>query len=108
MTGLAGLLFALIIPSAPYWAFGFPAAIVVVFGADLVQPAGALFIAKVSLKNEQSMAQALFQTLSNVSLPNFLFDNFALTLSFGKSSGLHLDLQSQPSSMMRFCTNKRI
>lgn len=67
MTGLAGLLFALIVPSAPYWAFGFPAAIVVVFGADLVQPTGALFIAKVSFQNEQSMAQALFQTLSNVS-----------------------------------------
>lgn len=35
MTGLAPLLFALIKPSAPYWAFGFPAAIVSVVGADL-------------------------------------------------------------------------
>lgn len=34
-TGGACLLFALIIPEASYWAFGFPAAALVVFGADL-------------------------------------------------------------------------
>lgn len=34
-TGAACLLFANIVPHATYWAFGFPAATLVVFGADL-------------------------------------------------------------------------
>lgn len=34
-TGAACLLFANIVPRVTYWAFGFPAAILVVFGADL-------------------------------------------------------------------------
>ncbi|KAJ7506829.1 MFS general substrate transporter [Mycena galericulata] len=62
-TGLASLLFAVIHPSATYWAFGFPAAVVSVFGADFVFAAGTLFVAKVSLPHEQSLAGGLFQTL---------------------------------------------
>lgn len=62
----ACLLFALIIPSAPYWAFGFPAMIISVIGADFVFASGTLFIAKVSLPHEQSLAGALFQTMTQV------------------------------------------
>ncbi|KAJ7174024.1 MFS general substrate transporter [Mycena crocata] len=65
-TGLASLLFALIDPSEPYWAFGFPATIVAVFGADFVFAAGTLFVAKISLPHEQSLAGGLFQTLTQL------------------------------------------
>ncbi|KAJ7140142.1 MFS general substrate transporter [Mycena filopes] len=65
-TGLGALLFALINPSSPYWAFGFPAPVVAVFGADFVFAAGTLFVAKVSLPHEQSLAGGLFQTLTQL------------------------------------------
>ncbi|KAJ7704979.1 major facilitator superfamily domain-containing protein [Mycena rosella] len=65
-TGLASLLFALIHPSAPFWAFGFPAAVVSVFGADFIFAAGTLFVAKVSAPHEQSLAGGLFQTLTQL------------------------------------------
>ncbi|KAI0364249.1 efflux transporter [Pilatotrama ljubarskyi] len=65
-TGLANLLFAVIDPSAPFWAFGFPAAILSVFGADFVFATGTLFVAKVCLPHEQSVGGALFQTLTQV------------------------------------------
>ena len=66
LTATANLLFAVIVRSAPYWAFGFPAAIVTVFGADFVFAAGTLFIAKISLPHEQSLAGALFQTMTQL------------------------------------------
>ncbi len=72
MTGIAGLLFAVIDPSASYWAYGFPSAIVSVFGADFVFPSGTLFVAKVSLPHEQSLAGGMFQTLTQVFLPNLV------------------------------------
>jgi hypothetical protein len=53
-------------PSQPYWAYGFPSAILSVFGADFVFAAGTLFIAKVALPHEQSVAGALFQTMTQV------------------------------------------
>ncbi|KAI9069518.1 MFS general substrate transporter [Trametes sanguinea] len=65
-TWLANLLFAVIDPAAPYWAFGFPAAILSVFGADFVFATGTLFVAKVCLPHEQSVGGALFQTLTQV------------------------------------------
>ncbi|KAI0327076.1 efflux transporter [Cubamyces sp. BRFM 1775] len=65
-TGVANLLFAVINPAAPFWAFGFPAAIVSVFGADFVFATGTLFVAKVCLPHEQSVGGALFQTLTQV------------------------------------------
>ena len=49
-----------------YWAFGFPAATIVVVGADFVYAAGTLFIAKISLPHEQSLAGGLFQTMTQV------------------------------------------
>ena len=66
LTGASNLLFALINPAAPYWAFGFPAAIVTVFGADFVFATGTLFIARVCLPHEQSVGGALFQTLTQL------------------------------------------
>ncbi|EJF56000.1 efflux transporter [Dichomitus squalens LYAD-421 SS1] len=66
LTGTANLLFAVIVPSAPYWAFGFPAAIIGVFGADFVFSTGTLFIARVCLPHEQSVGGALFQTLTQL------------------------------------------
>lgn len=63
MTSLANLLFAVIRRESPYWAFGFPAAIVCVFGADFVFAAGSLFVAKISLPHEQSVTGALLQTM---------------------------------------------
>ncbi|KAI0327086.1 efflux transporter [Cubamyces sp. BRFM 1775] len=65
-TGLANLLFAVIDPAAPFWAYGFPAAIISVFGADFVFATGTLFVAKVCLPHEQSVGGALFQTLTQV------------------------------------------
>jgi hypothetical protein len=49
-----------------YWAFGFPAAIFAVFGADFVFACGSIFIAKVSLPHEQSVSGAIFQTMTQV------------------------------------------
>ncbi|KAJ7250751.1 MFS general substrate transporter [Mycena rebaudengoi] len=65
-TGVGALLFAIIRPSAPYWAYGFPSPIISVFGADFVFAAGTLFVAKVSLPHEQSLAGGLFQTLTQL------------------------------------------
>lgn len=75
LTSVAGLLFAVINPAATYWAFGFPAAIVAVFGADFVFASGTLFVAKVSLPHEQSLAGGLFQTLTQVR-PNLVPRSF--------------------------------
>lgn len=65
-TGLSGLLFAVIQPESPYWAFGFPAAIVSVFGADFVFACGTIFLAKISAPHEQSLAGGLFQTMTQL------------------------------------------
>jgi hypothetical protein len=62
----ATLLLALINPAAPYWAYAFPSVVISVIGVDLIFAAGSLFIAKVSLPHEQSVAGALFQTMTQV------------------------------------------
>ncbi|KAF5360303.1 hypothetical protein D9758_009104 [Tetrapyrgos nigripes] len=66
LTGCAGLLFAVINPDAPYWAFGFPAAILSVTGADFVFATGTIFVAKVCLPHEQSVGGAVFQTMTQL------------------------------------------
>lgn len=71
-TAIANLLFAVIDVRATYWAFGFPAAIVSVFGADFVTAAGSLFVAKINPPEEQSVAGALLQTMSQVNTIVFL------------------------------------
>ncbi|KAJ6468232.1 hypothetical protein C8R45DRAFT_792875, partial [Mycena sanguinolenta] len=45
---------------------GFVAPIVSVFGADFVFASGTLFVAKVALPHEQSLAGGLFQTLTQL------------------------------------------
>lgn len=63
---LAPLLFAVIRPSATYWAYGFPAAVAVVFGSDFIFASGSLYVAKVARPDEQSVAGGLFNTLMQV------------------------------------------
>ncbi|EIN03494.1 MFS general substrate transporter [Punctularia strigosozonata HHB-11173 SS5] len=75
LTSCGALLFAVIVPSAPYWAFGFPSAVISVFGADFVFASGTLFVAKVALPHEQSLAGALFQTMTQLGTA------FGLTIS---------------------------
>jgi len=65
-TAMASLLFAVIVPSATYWAFGFPAAAIVVFGADFMFATGSLFIAKIALPHEQSVAGGVFNTINQL------------------------------------------
>ena len=65
-TGLGCLLFAIIQVDAPYWAFGFPSAILIVWGADFVFSAGMLFISRVAHEDEQSVAGGIFQTCIQV------------------------------------------
>ncbi|KAJ6489858.1 efflux transporter [Mycena sanguinolenta] len=65
-TTIAPLLFALIIPSAPYWAFGFPAAICSVVGADFLFASGTMFVADSVAPGEQSVAGGVFQTMTQL------------------------------------------
>ena len=66
LTGCAIIYFAVIDPSAPYWAAGFPSACLVVLGADFTFASGTMFISKVSLPGEQSVAGALFQAMTQI------------------------------------------
>ncbi|KAH0833392.1 major facilitator superfamily domain-containing protein [Lanmaoa asiatica] len=75
ITGFACVLFALIDPSATYWAFGFPSTVMVVFGADFVYSVGTIFVAKIVLPHEQSLAGGLFQTMTQIGTA------FGLTIS---------------------------
>ncbi|KAF8340804.1 MFS general substrate transporter [Amanita rubescens] len=61
-TGLGCLLFAIIQVDAPYWSFGFPSAVLIVWGADFVFSAGMLFVSRVAREDEQSVAGGIFQT----------------------------------------------
>ncbi|KAI9433575.1 efflux transporter [Lactarius indigo] len=97
LTGCADVLFAVIDPSAPYWAFGFPAACLIVLGADFTFASGTLFIAKVSLPHEQSVAGALFQAMTQigsaigVSVSTIVFNSVLRTQS--KQLGVVADAQ---------------
>ncbi|KIK51431.1 hypothetical protein GYMLUDRAFT_50532 [Collybiopsis luxurians FD-317 M1] len=66
LTGCACLLFAVINPNAVYWAFGFPAAIISVVGADFVFACGTMYVAKNCLPHEQSVGGAVFQTMTQL------------------------------------------
>ncbi|KII89636.1 hypothetical protein PLICRDRAFT_39748 [Plicaturopsis crispa FD-325 SS-3] len=66
LTSTAAILFAVIDPSKPYWTFGFPAAVLSVFGADFVFASGTIFVAKVVTPDEQSVAGGLFQTMTQL------------------------------------------
>ncbi|KAG1789251.1 major facilitator superfamily domain-containing protein [Suillus plorans] len=68
LTASAAVLFALIDPTVTYWAFGFPSAVLVVFGADFVYSSGTIFIAKIALPHERSVAGAMFQTMAQLGI----------------------------------------
>ncbi|EKM77894.1 hypothetical protein AGABI1DRAFT_129687 [Agaricus bisporus var. burnettii JB137-S8] len=65
-TSIACLLFAIVDPKVTYWAYCFPAVVLSVMGVELVYTAGTLYIAKISLPHEQSLAGALFQTMAQI------------------------------------------
>ena len=66
LTGIAVLLFAVINPALPYWAYGFPSALIIVLGADFVFASGTLFVAKITPPSEQSVAGAVFQSMTQI------------------------------------------
>ena len=93
-TGASCLLFALINPAATYWAFGFPATVLTVFGADFVFATGTLFTARVCRPHEQSVGGALFQTLTQlgtafgIAISTVVFDQtFARVVGTSTESG---------------------
>ncbi|KAH9003652.1 hypothetical protein EDB86DRAFT_3099708 [Lactarius hatsudake] len=95
------VLFDVIDPSPPYWEFGLLATCLIVLGADFTTFTslflsntsnftfvfGTLFIAKVSLPHEQSVAAALFQVVTQigsaigVSVPTSVFNSVLRTQS---------------------------
>lgn len=72
LTATAAILFALIDPFVTYWAFCFPSTVLIVFGVDFVYTAGTIFVAKTSHPHEQSVAGALFQTMTQASSVKWL------------------------------------
>jgi hypothetical protein len=67
-TMVAPLLFALVVPAAPYWAYGFPAAVCSVVGVDFLFAAGMMFVADSVAPGEMSVAGGVFQTMTQVGL----------------------------------------
>ncbi|EAU84975.2 efflux protein [Coprinopsis cinerea okayama7 len=65
-TAVACLLFAIIEPEVTFWAYGFPAAVLVVLGADFIFSAGTIYVAKVAQLDEQSVAGGLFNTMTQL------------------------------------------
>ena len=97
MTGCADLLFAVIDPKAPFWAFCFPSACLVALGADFTFAAGTMFVSKVSHPHEQSVAGALFQAMTligsaiGVSVSTIVFN--AVLGAQSSRLGIVLDVQ---------------
>jgi hypothetical protein len=91
-TGIAALLFALVVPSAPYWAFGFPSTTLGVFGADFVFTSGTLFVAKIALPEEQNLAGGLFQTLTQL---GSAFGLAITTIAHNSAAGTSIQATSQ-------------
>ncbi|OSC97829.1 efflux transporter [Trametes coccinea BRFM310] len=80
LTGVSNLLFAVIKPAAPYWAFGFPAAILSVFGADFVYATGTLFVAKVGTAFGIALTTIVFNaTIAKSSLEDGVHVNKSAT-----------------------------
>ncbi|KZO95313.1 MFS general substrate transporter [Calocera viscosa TUFC12733] len=65
-TGLANLLFAVIKTDAIFWAFGFPAAVLSVWGCDFIMSGGSVFVAHVAMPHEQSLAGGVFNTVTQI------------------------------------------
>ena len=66
MTGCANIFFAVIDPNATYWAFGFPSACLIVLGAEFTYVSATLFISKISLPHEQSVAGGLLHAMTKI------------------------------------------
>ena len=66
LTAFGSIFFSLVHDGQSYWSYGFPSAVIVVFGADFVFSSGTLFIAKCALPHEQSVAGALFTVMTQV------------------------------------------
>ncbi|WVQ78029.1 hypothetical protein IAT38_000110 [Cryptococcus sp. DSM 104549] len=62
-TGIASVLLATAKVDSIYWTHGFNAMWLAVMGADFLMATGLIFVAALSLPDEQSVAGALFQTL---------------------------------------------
>ncbi|KDQ19284.1 hypothetical protein BOTBODRAFT_434411 [Botryobasidium botryosum FD-172 SS1] len=83
-TAAGCLLFAIIDPSASYWAFSFPGTILIVVGADFAYATGSIFVAKVALPHEQSLAGGVYNTVIQVggafglAVTTVLYDRTAL------------------------------
>lgn len=95
LTGVAVLLIAVIDPALPYWAYGFPSALIIVLGADFVFASGTLFVAKVTPPHEQSVAGAVFQSMTQIgtalglSISTIVYN--AVLENGTKNAGLTLD-----------------
>src|SRR6266478_6330838 len=95
LTGCANIYFAVIEPSASYWAVGFPSACLVVLGSDFTFASGTMFISKVSPPSDQSVAGGLFQAMTQIgsviglSVSTIVFNGVLRTQS--SSLGVSLD-----------------
>jgi len=87
ITSWAPILLTAIMPSAPYWAFGFSGAICSVFGADFVFASGTLRVANV-VKGEQGLACGLFQMMTQVDAIIHACPGNSLTRQLVTRSGL--------------------
>jgi predicted MFS family arabinose efflux permease len=67
---VSSLLFAIPIPgNTTYWAYGFPAMVLSVFGADTIFPALTLFVAKTLPPEDASLGGALIMAVGQVGRP---------------------------------------
>lgn len=66
-TSLASILMAIpIAPTTTYWAYGFPAMILAVMGADTVYPCLSLYTTSRMLMKDQSLAGGIFNTVGQL------------------------------------------
>lgn len=64
---IANLLFAVPIPpTTTYWAYGFPAMVLMAFGADTIYPCLGLFTTQSLPRKDQGVAGAMFQTMAAI------------------------------------------
>ncbi|ORY33741.1 efflux protein [Naematelia encephala] len=92
-TGIASVLFAVAPADTIYWRYPFNGMWLSVMGADFLMATGMIFVAALSLHDEQSVAGALFQTLVQIggsfglSLTTVISDSYqSKALNAGKSS----------------------
>jgi len=67
-TGVACLLFAIINVNTTYWAYSFPSTVLTVWGTDFIFACGSLFVSRVALPHEQSVAGGIFSTFAQLGI----------------------------------------